>query len=164
MFLYPLIGSVFLTGSLKHNCMIMKQKLWHCFLSEDVLSNRVSLFRVYVMIDNPQNKKGYCSIPSAVWVSIEHICDALPHSGWPNQSRVSGGKIFCHSARAFPSFWKCKWIHTSSYTYFEMTWFDSQATIHGSPKQDWGRPSPHPSHHPKTNLPSQCLVRNKKFN
>lgn len=146
---------------IKHNDMIMKQELLQCFLCEDVLSNRVSLFVkfYFVLIDKIIKKKDYCSIPLAMWASIKHIyLWYSPQFVWSNQSTVRGCKIFCQSARAFPSFWKCKWIHTSNYTYFEM--FDSQATIHGSPKQNWGQPSP--CHHPKTNLPSQCLVGNNK--
>lgn len=45
---------------IKHNDMIMKQELLQCFLCEDVLSNRVSLFVkfYFVLIDKIIKKKG----------------------------------------------------------------------------------------------------------
>lgn len=133
---------------LKHNCIIIRKKeLLQCFLSGYTLSNRVSLYGTYVMTEKKTNKKGSCLIPVAVWASIKHICDALPF--WLTQSvDIRGCKTCCQSARAFLSLWKCKGIHTSNYTYFEITGVDFQTTFHNNINQNWGRPSPHPSHQP----------------
>lgn len=166
MYLCPLLGSIFLTASFKHNdCIItMKQELLQCFLSRYVLTNRVSLYGTNVMTEkNPKIKRVLVSFHRPYEPVLNTLVMLFP-SGWPNQSTVRGCKLCCQSARAFLSLWKHKGIHTSNHTHFEITGFASQATFHNSTKQNWGRPSPHPSRHPKTKLPSQCLAWDIKLN
>lgn len=69
----------------------MKQELLQCFLSRYILTNRVSLYGTYVMMEKNQNKKGSCFIPLAIWASIKHSCDALPF--WLSQPVNSQGLL-----------------------------------------------------------------------